>query len=200
MFFSRAISAIFHPWLIPLYSVAFIFHSGSWISTLNNDAKGFVYLVTLTTFIILPLISLYLLRSLGWISSLQMIDPKEKRLAVMMNALYALVASFVMLKASAPLILSIYFNGLSIVLLACALITSRWNISLHMVMLGALAGLVLALSFKWMLDLRIWLSAVLLVGSIVAFVRLYTNQHRPAQVYSGFLLGTGSLFLLVYLI
>lgn len=200
MRFTRLINIFFHPILIPLYSVFILFHSGSWMSTLNREAKIYVYLVTLSTTIVLPLVSLYVLKTWKWISDYQVSVQQERRIPLMLYSLFALVGAFILQKVSAPLTLALIFNGISIVLLLCALISYKWNISIYMVFMGVLVGLILAIGLQWMLDIRLWLMVAFVASALVAFVRLRDQRHHPAQVYAGFGLGFISLFLLIFLI
>lgn len=200
MTFSRLISILFHPIFMPLLGVFLLLQSGTWLSTITPEAKLHLYLVTVSISIILPLIILYLLKTLGHISDLKSLDVKEKRSWLMILSFCALLSAFILQKVSAPLIIALFFNGISILLLVCALISFKWKISAHLVCLGGLVGLLLAISFKWMLDLRVWLAVAFIISSVVAMTRLHSKTHNPLQIYSGFGLGIVSIFLLLFLI
>ena len=196
----RLIHIVLHPLLLPTYMIFFLFHSGSWLDALNPDARLYIYLVTATTTGVLPFASLLILKRVGWISDYRLQDSKERRIPLMIWSLFALTGAFVFIKASAPLIIALVFNSISIVLLICAMLTYFWKVSIYLVYLGAFAGIILTVSFKWMLDTRYWLALVFLLSGLLGFSRLRTQSHKPADIYGGFGLGVVSFFLITYLI
>ena len=197
---NRIISILFHPFLMPLYGVITLFTCGTWLSTINNQAKYYTILVTVTTTLVLPLACLYVLKLKKWISDYSLSDKKERRIPLMLQSFFAIVAAFILQKVSAPLILALYFNGISIFLLISAALSAKWNISTHMAGIGGLIGLILAVSLKWMIDLRLVLAILIVVASIVSGSRIASMKHTPAQVYTGLTLGFVIIFLLVYLV
>lgn len=196
----RLINLISHPFAIPVYIIFILFHSGSWMDALNVEAKNYVYLVTLLATLLLPLSGLFLLKRLGWISDLSLSQRHERRIPLMVWSLFALLGAFVLLKVSAPMILALIFNSFSILLLITAMISYFWKISIYMVYSGALLGVILSVTFKWMLDTRYWLAGAIILAAVTAFSRLKSNAHRPVEVYAGFMLGAVGLFLITYLL
>ena len=194
---ANLISFITHPWLMPLLGIFLLFQTGSWISLLPPEAKKYVYLVTITCTIILPLLTAILLKNRGLLSSVFKPRDKERRIPLMMVSFFILLAAFILQKVSAPMIFSLFLNGLSITILIAALISGFWKISTHMLGLGAIFGLVLAVSLKWMIDLRLVLSIVSILIGVSATARLRLQEHNPAQICCGLLLGFLPLFILI---
>jgi len=64
-----------------------------------------------------------------------------------------------------------------------------WKISAHMVGWGGLVGLIVVLSFRFDSDLMLFLIISILLAGITAFARLRLDEHKPVQIYSGFLIG-----------
>jgi len=185
---------------MPLYGVIILFTGGTWLSTINNQAKYYTFLVTITATLVLPLASLYVLKLKKWITDFSISDQKERRFPLMLQSLFALLAAFILQKVSAPLILALYFNGISIFLLICAALSTKWNISTHLAGVGGLIGLLLAVSLKWMLDMRLILAILIILASVISASRIAGKSHNPAQVYAGLALGFTTIFLLVYLV
>lgn len=197
---NRIISLLFHPFLMPLYGVIILFTGGTWLSTINTQAKYYTFLVTITTTLVLPLVSLYVLKLKKWISDFSISDQKERRIPLMLQSFFALLAAFILQRVSAPLILALYFNGISMFLLICAALSAKWNISTHLAGIGGLIGLLLAVSLQWMLDMRLILSILIILASVISASRIASKNHNPAQVYAGLALGFTTIFLLVYLV
>lgn len=82
--------------------------------------------------------------------------------------------------------------------LVCALISIKWKISLHMSAMGALAGTLLAVAFRFNINLQLFLSLVFLGGGLAGWARLRLNAHTPAQVYAGYLGGVALAFFMIY--
>jgi hypothetical protein len=119
---------------------------------------------------------------------------------MLLMAFMYLVAAFILRKALAPVIFSIFLNASSMTVLICAMITWRWKISNHMAGIGGITGMVLAISIEWILNLQ-WVTAVLfLIAGLVGFARLSDSDHTPAQVYTGYLLGFAVNFMLIRLL
>lgn len=190
----RLINLLLHPFLMPLYMVFILFHSGSWMTAMNAEAKGYIYLVTFTTTLILPAISLLIFKRLGWISDYRLSDRKERRIPLMIWSVFSLLGAFIFLKATAPLFIALLFNSLSITLLVMAMISYVWKISIYLTLTGALTGMVLSITFKWMLDTRIWLAVAFVMAALAGFSRLKSEAHQPAEVYAGFALGLAGFF------
>ena len=76
------------------------------------------------------------------------------------------------------------------------LFSKFWKISLHLIGIGGVLGVFLALQIikGGLLNLIV---ALILVSGILAFARLKEKAHSPAQVYAGFLLGVFSEFFIV---
>ena len=58
-----------------------------------------------------------------------------------------------------------------------------------MIGIGGLVGLILALSMKLIIDLQIILIILFIVSGLLGTIRLFLNEHKPIQIYSGFVLG-----------
>lgn len=64
-----------------------------------------------------------------------------------------------------------------------------WKISLHLIGVGGVTGVVMALSLRAGLGITPALVAMIMVATITATARLYLNAHTPAQTLAGFVLG-----------
>jgi len=193
---ARILSFIFHPVFMPMAGIFILLTFGGWISLMPPVAKSYIYAVTGIATVALPLTIMVLLRLGKIISSFYLSEPAERRIPLLVVAFMYLAAAFVMRKAQAPVIFSIFLNACSMTVLICAMITWRWKISNHMAGIGGITGMVLAVSLEWVLNLE-WVTAVLfLVAGMVGFARLKEDDHTPAQVYAGYLVGFGVNFLL----
>lgn len=200
MKFSSAVSLILHPLLVPIAGVFILLTSGGWMVLLPGEAKRYVYLVVALTTIILPLSIMPLLKSRRIISGYLMETREERKIPLLIASFFYLMGAFVLQKAGAPVMLTLYLNGSSLILLTCALINWRWKISIYLAALGGITGMVLALSVRWMINLQLIIGILFSLSGIAAFARLKLDRHTPAQVYAGYLIGFAVNFLLIRLI
>ena len=71
-----------------------------------------------------------------------------------------------------------------------------WKISSHMASIGALAGMMVGLSYFLGTFYFFLIAISILMSGITAFARLKLQAHTPAQIYTGFVLGFFTIFAL----
>ncbi|MCK4288907.1 MAG: hypothetical protein KAW86_06865, partial [Bacteroidales bacterium] len=89
--------------------------------------------------------------------------------------------------------------GATFLLIITLIINFFWKISIHMIGIGGMLGTLIGLSFLWMIDIPFLIILLILCSGITGFARLKLNAHNPAQVYTGFVIGT-SFMLLLFLV
>lgn len=101
---------------------------------------------------------------------------------------------------NAPYLIKLYVYFIRMFLLAACIvvvvsiiISLFWRISLHMVGIGGVIGMVIALSLRLGIDLQIVLMTLFIIAGLAGYSRLKLDAHSPAQVYTGFGLGAISL-------
>jgi hypothetical protein len=180
--------------------IAILLTLGGWLVLLPSEAKRYVFLVVALTTIILPLSVLPVLKSRRVITSYMMPTREERKIPLLLVSFFHLMGAFILQKADAPVILTLYLNGNSMILLACALINWKRKISVFLAAWGGITGMVLALTIKWMINLQLIIGILFILSGIAAFARLRLEKHTPAEVYAGYLTGFAVNFLLIFLI
>ena len=200
MSFSRIISFIFHPVFMPLAGIYLMLSFGGWLSMIPAHGKVYIYAVVAVTTMLLPLMMIPVLLRAGLISSIYLTERTERRIPFLGAALLYLIGAFTLQKIEAPIILSLYLNGSSMVILVLAIINWWWKVSAHMAGIGGVTGMVLAISMRWMLNEQLILAALFLIAGLIGYARLKEDEHTPAQVYVGYLVGLTVNFLLIRLV
>jgi hypothetical protein len=178
-FFSKLISYLFHPLLLPTFGLFLIFHItevGLWIPTFS------------LTFL-LPLLSAILLLKTKQIASLEMHTKEERKLPYLAAAIFYSCESYLLMHLEVPALLKAFMLGATILIVSTMLVNIFWKISAHMVGIGGLLGMMITISSRLQINLHYLLIALFLLSGLVAFSRLKLNEHNSAQVYCGFLLG-----------
>ena len=87
---SKIISYIFHPLLMPTIGLYLFFNSGTYLETINNEAKNFLYLIVGFSTCILPILSLPVFIYRRLIKNIEM-DVRNERI---IPAIFALLFYF----------------------------------------------------------------------------------------------------------
>lgn len=193
---AKVLSILFHPLLMPLIGVVFIFYSGSYISYLPSDVKRIILLVVGANTLGLPLLMMPLFIQFGVVKSLAMESNKERILPLSFTLIPYILSVYFLIKLPIPFVIPAFMLGASLVVASCLIISYWWKISIHMVGIGGLVGFIIAFSIRLYIDVLPYLLISILIAALLASSRLQSKAHRPIQVYFGFVLG----FLIMLLI
>lgn len=200
---ARLISYVFHPLWMPLAGVLLVMTHYPEISFVRLPPR-LVYFVcgAVSAFtILMPLLTLLLMKALRLADSIMLYRRQERILPMTLSLLYYLV-SFVFLRNLdiIPEPVTDISLAAALVVLFALLVTLFWQISLHLLSLGALLGFLTALSFTYGVDFRGYIYLTAAVSGITAFARLELNAHTPTEVYVGFISGFAVAFPLLSLL
>jgi hypothetical protein len=197
---SKILSVVFHPLLIPTYTLLIIFNLNVFFSMIIPQlAKwqilGMIFLITF----LFPLFMMILFQRIGIIKSLYMKTKEERTLPYLMTIIFYYLASYLLKQLQISPIFYYFILGATFLIILTLIINFFWKISIHMIGIGGMLGTLMGLSFLWMIDIPFLIILLVLCSGITGFARLKLNAHNPAQVYSGFLLGT-SFMLFLFLV
>lgn len=126
---------------------------------------------------------------------------RQERIMPLIIIAAAFYGTYYMLKqTSLTGFMALFMVGATMLVLVSLVINYITKISLHMTAWGGMFGVFLGFAISHNYNLTTILFLILFVIGIVGTARLRLNAHSPAQVYSGFLLGTGIMVALFYLI
>jgi hypothetical protein len=186
---SKFISIILHPIFMPLLALYLT------LETLPSEAfsisqyLNYIYSIVVCCTIILPLLSIFFLIKKGRVGSLEMSNHKERSLPLFITVLW-MSLGFYMLRnilGYAPILKAEIIGAILIVLFA-AIISKFWKISLHLLGIGGVVGIFIALQLIEGGVIYLLLFFILLSG-ILGIARIAQKAHNHTQVYVGFLLG-----------
>jgi len=193
--FAKLISILFHPMLMPLLGIIFIFYSGSYISFLPGNVKRIIILVIGANTLALPLMMMPLFMQFGVVKSLAMESNRERLLPLAFTLIPYILSVYFLAKLPIPVVIPVFMLGASLVIASCLIISYWWKISIHMIGIGGLVGFIIAFSIRMSTDVLPYLLLSILIASLLASARLKAKSHNPIQVYSGF--GLGFLIMLI---
>lgn len=187
---AKIISYVFHPLLLPTFGLLIIFNlSGLELFVPMREGRLFIIgLIAVTTFL-LPVANAFFLLKTKQIYSLEMKTREERKIPFLVSAIFYSVALYILMKAEVSLLVRVWMLGATALVVLVLLINIIWKISVHMVAIGGLFGMMIALSERLQLNINYLLITLALVAGLIGFARLKLDAHNPAQVYVGFLLG-----------
>ena len=198
---ARAISYIFHPLLIPIYTLLLLLNLNSFLSvslpfSYKLTLGGVVFLTT----VLFPLFLSWMLARLNIISSVFMNTKEERIYPILAISVFYYLTYFLLRGVHVSTIFSYYMLGATLLSILALIINFYRKISLHMIGIGGFTGLFLGLSLNFGINLNTEIFTGILLGGIIGFARLKENSHHPAEIYSGFLMGAVVMTLLISLL
>jgi hypothetical protein len=196
---SKFISIILHPIFMPILALYLSLKQIPSIGVAITNYQNYIYLVLIFSTVILPLISILFLIKSGKVSSLEMSNHKERSVPLFRTALWMGLGYYILenILVFSPIIKAELIGAISIILIA-SIISKYWKISLHLLGIGGLVGVLIALEIIYG-NLQHLIIIFILLSGVLAMVRIKEKAHNYTQVYIGFLGGL-SVELLIMLI
>jgi len=197
---TQLISILLHPMFMPLLAVHLtLLVLPSLAFTLSQNLL-LIYGILVFSTMILPLVSIFWLMRKGKVSSLEMSNHKERSLPLFKTVIWMSFGYYLLqnLLFYTP-ILKAELLGAIIIILIAAIVSKYWKISLHLLGIGGVVGVFIALQIMHGDFLYLLLLFILLSG-LLGVARIKQKAHNYAQVYAGFLVGLSVelISLLVY--
>lgn len=189
MNFSRIISGVAHPMLMPLISVFVIFHSGTYLDFTPHQLVRVIYMIVAISTILLPLSILPLLKNQNIISDMGLEKREERLIPLFLTILFYFLGYYMLLKFPITRIIAHVQLAAVISIFIVTLISLKWKISLHMAGIGGFLGMVIAFTVLYSSSLKLEFMLGIIFAGLIAYSRLKLNLHTPSQVYTGFIVG-----------
>ena len=188
MNFHKLISVILHPIVIPTIGVLLFLSI-----TPNEIRKERQYLLISIVFFstyIVPLISLIILKSLGFINSFQVESIKERKipLFIMLLIFYLLGKNLINIPDFKELGMLFFGTNISLALIYL-LFSIHIKSSLHIMSLGCSLGFFLIYGNLYSISILPITIVLIILTGILASSRLHLNAHNQKEIYLGFFIG-----------
>ena len=185
------LSYIFHPIFVPLYAIAFLVYiHPSYFTGFSERRKLFTILISAYNLIFYPLLSIVLLKAVGFIDSVFLRTRKDRIIPYMACGIFFFWAYTVFKKQEMyPPIMASFILGVFLAASAGLIANIYYKISMHAIGMGGWLGLfwVVALSNTMLMT---WpLAIVLLCTGVVCTARLILTDHTEKDIYSGLIIG-----------
>jgi membrane-associated phospholipid phosphatase len=186
--FLKIAAYLFHPLWVPTFGVMLYF----WITPryITADVIWVRVLIVFTLTCMIPLLAFLMLRSMGYIKSLEAEEVKERRIPLLIQVfVFFAVVKIVFENYTFPELYYFFIAGIYSALTALLLVIFKVKASLHMMGVAALSMFLIALSIHFKINLLGLIALSFFAIGWVGSSRLYTEAHTPSELIMGFVIG-----------
>lgn len=153
------------------------------------DNKWRITLVVFLFSFVFPVMNIYVLVKLKRIPGLTLSNQKDRTFPYLVTSLFYFGLYYLFMDTTIWPSIKLFIIGGGVAILLTALINLKYKISAHMVGIGGLLGGILSVSYLIQFNMTVFYIVIIVVAGLIAFARLFLQEHRPSQIYLGFLLG-----------
>lgn len=197
--FSETFSILFHPVFVPLYVVWFLLYlHPSAFTGFSAAAKRQVMVIITLNAVLFPLLSVLLLKALGFIQSIRMHLQKDRIIPLIAAGIFLFWTYTVFKEQTAyPSVLKIFFLGVFLASSLALLANTYTKVSLHAIGMGGWLGIFLEVMNQQTMLMTWPLASVIMLTGLVCSARLIRSHHSPFEVVLGIAIGLLSQFIAV---
>ena len=184
-------SYLFHPIFIPLYVVLFLLYiHPSAFAGFSDAQKTQTILIVILNLVFFPVISVLLLRAVGFIQSIYLRTQKDRIIPYIASGIFFFWAYTVFKQQTQyPLILTSFVLGIFLASSVALIANIYFKISMHATGMGGWLGIFLVILNTGTMLMTWPLCIVLLLTGFVCSARLLISSHKATDIYGGLFVG-----------
>jgi hypothetical protein len=187
-------SYLLHPVFLPII-MTWVIYTISPVSFVQYDSRalGMMFLQVAITTIFFPILVVFLLKGLGFISSILLRTQKERIVPLLATMMCYWWISHVFKNLEAPLIMQVLLRGAYwglIVLFICSIF---YKISMHTMAAGGMIGVLIVLLMIAPVSMTIPLFIGIVIAAISGTARLLLGAHTQFEIWTGYIFGIFSM-------
>lgn len=186
---------IFHPLLMPVFGVLCYYANTPRFTEPQILLANIYAIVTLTAFT--PVVLFFMLKNIGVITSIHLIDVKERKYPLMIQVILVLLILKLIFNPYQDIELYYFFVGILGASL-CALFLVFFNLkaSLHQMAIAGVTIFLIGISIHFKINMLGLIMLLCLINGLVASSRIHTKSHSVIELCLGFVIGGIPQFLL----
>lgn len=198
VFLSNFVSWVFHPVFMPTIVSIILYYltPNQFAGVSKNIATQLLGIVVLNTFFF-PLFATFLMKKLGFISSIKMPTMKDRIMPLMAIMIFYFWAYQVMKNFGTQVtipegtlyIFQIFFLGNFFGLIGVFLVNIFTKISMHTAAAGGAIGILIILTLVGKVNLTLIIIVALLVAGLIGTARMILGAHKQLEIWLGYALG-----------
>jgi hypothetical protein len=183
-------SYLFHPLLITGWvTLYFLYIHPTVFLGLDSFDKFKVLMRVFSTAIFLPMITVLLLKGLGFINSIQLKTQKERIIPYVACITFFFWSYYVSKKLGDPKEMKAFLMALFIISSVALIINNYIKVSMHAMGSGGMVTLFSLLLFNYNIDNALVLVGVVLIAGVTCTSRFVVSDHKPVEIITGFITG-----------
>lgn len=191
-FFAHLFSFLFHPLFIPLYATYYLcfLHPG-YFNGVQEKAKIWLILSVALNMSLFPLISVLLLKTLGFITSVFLKTQRERIIPYIISNIFFFWMYLVFRNQSEiPSILTSFIFSVFLSSSVAILANIYFKISMHAIGTGGLLGLFAVILYTNISSsITLPFALAFLIAGVVCTSRMIVSDHTQKDIYLGLILG-----------
>ena len=189
-FMARVVSVVFHPLFIPVYIAWFLIYVYGLFPASVPGERALLLLRFGVMYTIFPLVTVLLLKGLGFVQSVFLRTQKERIIPYVACGLYYFWMWYVLHnQPHTPRQLVLFSLGIFLASSLGLMLNSYFKISMHALAVGVAVAFITILGFLSFTDFGFYISLALLAAGMVCTARLINSEHQPFDVYGGLAAG-----------
>ncbi len=196
---AKLISYVFHPLFIPVYISWFVLKTNSYLFASLSDLQKSMLMGTFgLMYILFPLVSVLLMKALGFISSIHLKTQRDRIIPYIVCMIYYWWVWYVVNNRSElPREHAILSFAIFLASIGGLMANINMKVSMHAMAAGVMSAFVMLLGLSQDINLGIYISIAVLLAGIICTARFIDSDHTSKEIYVGLLIGILSLILAI---
>jgi len=196
---ARIISYIFHPLFIPVYLSWLAVESQSFLFGVFSEWEKTIFIARFgVMYILFPLVSVLLMKALGFVSSIHLNTQKDRIIPYVVCMIYYWWMWYVLHnQPEYPKQFVILSFAIFLASIGGLMANINIKISMHAIGAGLMAAFVMLLGFSQDINFGVYISISILLAGIICTARFIDSDHTAKEIYVGLLVGILALVLAV---
>jgi hypothetical protein len=191
---ARIISYVFHPVFMPLVMAIAIYKLAplSFAGIEPKIVTRWLAAIGINT-VLFPLLSVALLKGVGFIKSIHMHDAKDRIIPLIATMIFYFWAYLVVKNVQAPFVLRTLILGSYWGIIAMFLVSIFYKISMHTTAAGGMLGILIVLMMTGPINMQVPLFVAIVIAGLMGTARLVLRAHTQVQIWLGYVLGIAAM-------
>ncbi|HEV8284091.1 MAG TPA: hypothetical protein VGQ09_07260 [Chitinophagaceae bacterium] len=192
---ARIISYLFHPLFIPVYLSWLVVETQSYLFAANTEWEKTIFIVRFgVIYIVFPLVSVLLMRALGFVSSIHLKTQRDRIIPYIVCMIYYWWMWYVLHnQPEFPKECVVLSFAIFLASIGGLMANINIKVSMHAIAAGVMASFVLMLGFLQDIHFGVYISVAILLTGVICTSRFIDSDHNPKEIYVGLFIGVLSL-------
>jgi len=185
---AKVVSGILNPFMIPFFGFLILFLF-TYLRILPFQYKMILLILVYCFTVLMPVISIYLLRKIAGWESIEGNGRKSRILAYLLVLIAYAFCLGLMYRMNIPSYMCGIILGALIAMFISIILSFKWHISIHMVGIGGIVGSLIAFSQLFYYNPVLWLSIAIILAGLLGTARMMLAKHTLVHILLGFIVG-----------